>query len=381
MKVDILIRGGRVMDPARGVDAQGDVAVVGNRIVPLPDGPVEAGQVVDASGCMVFPGLVDFHTHLFYSGGVTPIKPDILLATGVTAAVDAGTSGAANYEAFHRADIVPSYLRIKSFVNVHSAGLPDEWMPENIDPRYYNEKELRRVVDRHGDDILGLKVRLAGELCDSIEPLKATIALAERVGGGLKVCVHVTNSPCTMEQIAELLRPGDVFCHMYHGRRDTILDLRGKVWPGLLRARERGVVFDMSHGKGNFSHAVALQAVREGFWPDVITTDTGDFKVYISLWARSLPFIMSKMLAMGMDLRSILRAVTETPAKLMGLAGTIGTLAPGARADIALFTLEDRRVHYRDSLDTDYYGDKLLVPRFVICDGEYVWGAADFNIA
>ncbi len=380
MTVDIIVRNGRILDPARGLDAIGDIAVSGNRIVELPEGGAEAGQEIDASGCLVLPGLIDFHTHLFYSGGVTPIKPDLLLAMGVTGAVDAGTSGCANYDAFHRCDIVSSHLRIKSFLNVHSAGLPDEWMPENIDPRYFNEKAVRRVVERYGDRILGLKVRLTRELCDGIEPLEAALALADRIGG-LRVCVHVTDAPCSMERIADVLRPGDIFCHMYHGRGDTILDSSGRIWPAVRRARERGVIFDASHGKGNFSHDVALRAIGEGFYPDVISTDIGNFKIYISHWARSLPFLMSKFLSLGMDLPSVLRAVSETPARLMGMAGHIGTLAPGAYADIALFTLEPRRVRYQDFFNTDNYGDQLLIPRFVICDGEYVWGAADFNIA
>lgn len=379
MKPDILIRNGRVMDPARGVDAVEDVAVVGDRIVRVPPGTTEAGQVIDATDCLVFPGLIDFHAHLFHSGAVTPVKPDLLLATGVTAAVDAGTSGCGNYEAFYQADIVPSHLRIKSFIHVSSGGMPDEWMPEDLNPAYFNEAAIRRVVERHRDDILGLKVRMASELCDGIEPLEKTIAIAEKIGG-LRVCVHVTNSPCTMEEIADRLRPGDVFCHMYHGRRGTILDPEGRIWPGVRRARERGVLFDSSHGKGNFSHQVALAAIKEGFWPDFITTDVGDFKIYISHWARSLPFLMSKHLCMGMDFEAVLRAVTVAPAKAMGLAGEIGTLAPGARADIALFKLEDRRVRYQDYFDTAYYGEKLLIPQFVICRGDYVWGAADFNL-
>jgi predicted amidohydrolase len=379
LKLDILIRNGRLMDPARHVDLIADLGVLDNRIVDIPEGAVDAVQTIDATGCLVLPGLIDFHSHFFYSGGVTPIRPDLMLATGVTGAVDAGTSGCANYEAFYKSDIVGSRLRIKSFINVHSAGLPDEWMPENIDPKYYNEKSIRKVKAHYGDAIIGLKVRLASELCDNIEPLKATLGIAERIGG-LRVCVHVTDSPCRMEEIADLLRPGDVFCHMYHGRRDTILNPDGKIWPGLYAARKRGVIFDASHGKGNFCHEVALTAIKEGFWPDVISTDVGNFKIFISHWARSLPFLMSKHLDMGMDLEAVIRAVTETPARLMGMAGEIGTLAPGAYADIALFTIEEKRVRYQDYFNTSFYGKRLFMPQFVICDGEYVWGAADFNI-
>ncbi|MDR1535716.1 MAG: amidohydrolase family protein [Planctomycetota bacterium] len=379
MKLDILIRNGRVFDPSRNLDGIEDIGIVDDRVVGIPEGSVEARQEIDASGCLVFPGLIDFHAHFFHSGGTTPIRPDLMLATGVTGTVDAGTSGCANYDAFYKADIIPSRLRIKSFINVHSAGLPDEWMPENIDPRYYNEKDIRKVKDCHGDDILGLKIRLASDLCSDIQPLKAALALAERIGD-LRVCVHVTNSPCRMEEIADLLRPGDIFCHMYHGRRDTILDPTDEIWPKIRRARERGVIFDSSHGMGNFCHAVALKAIQRGFWPDVISTDIGNFKIYISHWARSLPFLMSKHLDMGMDLTSVIRAVTETPARLMGLAGRIGTLAPKAYADVAIFRLEDRRVRHQDFFNDFFYGRRLFMPRFVICGGEYVWGAADFNI-
>lgn len=378
MKLDILIKNGRVMDPARSIDAEQDVGVVANRIVDVPPGGAEAVQVVDAAGCYVFPGLIDFHTHCYSSGAVTAAKPDLMLATGVTATVDCGTTGCANYEAFYKTDVVNSHVRIKTYLNVYSGGMPDEWIPELIAPKYFNEKAIRAVVDKYGREILGLKVRIAGETCDSIEPLEATLDLAERIGG-LGVCVHVTDAPCSNEDIARLLRPGDVFCHMYHGRRNTILDADGRVFPGIREARERGVVFDMSHGRGNFDNDLAARAMGQGFMPDIISTDMGTYKLYISHWPRSLSFTMSKMLCMGMDLPLVIRAVTATPAKLMGMEGEIGTLAPGAYADIALFTVEERKFRSRDFFNRIYVGDRLFMPKLVICNGDFVWAEADFN--
>ncbi len=378
MNIDILVKNGRVIDTARGVDRVGDVAVSGRRIVPVPSGEFKAEKTVDASGCLVLPGLIDFHTHIFYDGALSSVRPDHLLSMGVTAAVDAGTSGCGTYEAFHNSAVVPSHVRVKSFLNVSSNGQSDEALPENVDPAFYNAHGIGRELERHAGEILGLKLRLGRSLAASAKPLYGSLELAGRMG--LPLCVHVTDSPCPNAEIARALRPGDIFCHMYHGRGATILDENGKALPEVREARKRGVIFDMANGKGNFCHEVAVQAIRDGFLPDVVSTDMTSEKLHFSPYCRSLPSVMSKLLCMGMDLTDLVRATTETPARLMGMAGQIGTLAPGAFADIAVFSLENRQVEHRDFFNKIFVGDRLLLQKLTVSRGDIVFSQADFNV-
>ena len=378
MTIDLLIKNGRIIDPARGIDRVEDVAVSKRHIAALPTEQFKPERTVDASGCLVLPGLIDFHTHIFYDGALTSARPDHMLSTGVTAAVDAGTCGCGTYEAFHNTVVVPGHVRVKSFLNVSSNGQSDESLPENIDPAFYNVHGIERELERHPGEILGLKLRLGRSLAQDKVPLLKSLELAGRLG--IPLCVHVTDSPCTNAEIAESLRPEDVFCHLYHGRGTTILDDRGKVRPEIREARQRGVVFDLANGKSNFCHEVALKAIQDGFCPDVVSTDMTGGKLHFSPYCRSLPFVMSKLLCMGMDLTELVRATTETPARLMGMTGQIGTLAPGAFADIAVFSLENRRVEHRDCFNRLFAGDRLLLQKMTVSRGETVFSQADFNV-
>ena len=381
MVLDFVIQNGLVIDPARNICEVQNLGVLGNRMVAITKDLPDALHRIDASGCLVVPGLIDFHSHIFQSGGITPVRPDLELASGVTSVVDAGTSGCANFDAFYRTDIVNSHVRIKSYLNVCSTGIADEFMPENLEPEFFNQKAIVRVFEKYPSKLLGLKVRMAKDLVKSIAPLEKTLEIARDLGQ-VSVCVHPTNPPESVSSadILDLLNAGDVFCHVYHGRGSTILDCNGRVRSEVYAAKERGVIFDVANGKGNFCHAVANAAIKQGLWPDIISTDLGVDKLYLSLYARSLPYVMSKLYSMGMELNAVIRAVTQTPAKLMGMAGQIGTLAPGAYADIAVFKLIDRPVRYLDFFNEEYIGHKLFVPQLTMSDGEVVYAQADFNI-
>ncbi|GHU27988.1 metallo-dependent hydrolase [Betaproteobacteria bacterium] len=381
MQIDTLIKNGHVIDPARGIDGIRAVGIRGNRIIEIKEQDVSATLVIDASGCYVFPGLIDFHAHLFHGGTIMSINPDFLLCTGVTAAVDAGSSGCATYLAFHQSVIVQSWVRIKTYLSCFTGGMVGAGFPENFDPALFDKAKIAQLVEEYEDNILGLKLRLS--LCNNmskdIKPLEAAIALAEDIGS-ISVCVHVTNPPCAMTDIVNLLRKDDVLCHVFHRTGDTLFDKNVKIPAAFRKARERGVIFDMAHGRTNFSHKVCQDALRESFLPDILSTDMTEDTLFSLNQARSLPFVMSQFLSYGISLTEVVRATTQTPARLMKMEGQIGTLAPGALADVAIFKMTDRKVMYLDKDREKHFGNGLLVPQATISNGLLAFAQIDFNL-
>lgn len=389
MKADYIIRGGRVIDPASGIDETRDVVVRNMRIINPADTPVECSsdRIIDASGMIVTPGLIDYHTHLFYTGSSICIHPDMMLAQGTTAAVDAGSAGSSNYKSFYHSVVNHALIHIKGYMEVFSGGQLDPKLCEDFHPSLYNIDKMERVIEEFRDNILGLKIRLSrGVVPDEsgADYLKAAVELAEEfnshLGTNLRVCVHTTNSPVTAGELADCLRPGDVFCHCFQGAGNPIADEDGHVDEGVLRARERGVIFDAANGRGNFGLKAAKSALAAGFLPDVISTDLTVDKFNMPPYAKNLPLVLSKYLELGLDLTAVLKAVTETPAKLMNMEGEIGTLAPGALADIAIFRLEDREYIQKDFCDDELVCHQILVPQLTMLNGEIQYCQSDFYL-
>ncbi len=217
-----------------------------------------------------------------------------------------------------------------------------------------------------------------GEL--GLEPLLTAVETAECLGHDMRVCVHSTDPPCSSGELLSVLRKGDILCHCYHGTGPCILDEKGYVREAYRDARRRGVVFDMANGINHFCHESALGAIRQGFLPDVISSDMVSFAYGISRRNRSLPYVMSKLMAMGMELTDIIRAVTQTPAELMGMSKEIGTLMTGAWADVAILRVENCPVVFEDAKMQTYRGETLLCPQMTIKNGQVVFFQNKFNL-
>lgn len=378
MKLDFIIRNGHVMDPAAGINQVMDLAIKDNHIVSMPEN-AEAVRIVDASGCYVFPGLIDFHAHVYGSGSNCCVHADYLLATGVTAAVDPGSAGSSNFRSFYAGTVLPSKVRIKSYLCAYGSGQLDYNIIENFDRSQYRYQDIRKLVEAYRDNILGLKIRMSKGVATGIDAMKAVREMADELGIGVNV--HTSNPVVSLREIAELLRKGDIYCHCYHDWGDEcILDEHGHVKDFIWEARERGVVMDAANGRMNFSIDCCKAALEDGFYPDVIATDwTGD-KYNLSSNGKSLTFVMAKYLELGMPLYDVLRCVTETPAKLMKMEGKIGTLQPGAYADVAVFKLIRKEATHRDSKNVPFVSHRLLLPQLVLVDGEPAFCAADFGL-
>ncbi len=228
--------------------------------------------------------------------------------------------------------------------------------------------------------ILGLKLRLSrGIVPDerAEEILRACVELADwlekRTGKPLRLCVHATDCPLPAGELAAMLRPGDIFCHCFQGKGHPILTEDGGIDPGVLEARERGVLFDAANGRGNFSLRVAKAALAAGFLPDIISSDLTVFTYQNSPHVRSLPHVMSKYLSLGLSLPEALRRCTEIPARLLGMEGEIGTLRPGSRADIAVFRLTEQAWEQEDHCGEKIRCEQLLVPQMTFLGGKPVF--------
>lgn len=382
MKLDILIKNGHVIDTKENVDSIKNIGVIGNKVVDVDAQTDEAGYVIDADGCYVFPGLIDFHAHVYYKGSEYGINPDWMLPTGVTSTVDAGTCGYANYEAFNETVRMKSDVRIKSFINMSCAGIYEYGIHPNYNPTLFKEKRLHQIKEKYGDDILGLKIMFSDDIIGEygMKPLLETIKIAERIGN-MAVCVHTTDPASDSFEIAKVLRPGDIYCHCYSGKNKSIIDTNGKVYEDVKRAKERGVIFDAANGRMHFSFNVAEKAIDDNFLPDVISTDAVTQATNVWNYNRNLPFVMSKYLNMGLSLNTVVKCVTETPAKLMKMEGKIGTLKYGAFADVSIFKLESKKVIFDDIAQSGKLeGNMLLMPKMTIADGRVVYCETDFNL-
>ncbi|MBQ9153212.1 MAG: metallo-dependent hydrolase [Solobacterium sp.] len=387
MKVDYIIRNGRVMDPASGTDEIRDVCVRNMHIVSPEQAECDPDRIIDASGMIVTPGLIDYHTHLFHQGSTICIHPDMMIAQGTTAAVDAGSAGTATYEAFYETVVSRCQVHVKGYLTVYSGGQLDPKLCEDFNPELYNLDKMERVIDRYRDNILGLKIRLSkGVVPDETgaEYLKAAVSAADelnrRLGTKLRVCVHTTNPPVNAGQLAECLRAGDIYTHCYQGMGSTVVLEDGTIDPLILAARNRGVIFDSANGKGNFGLECARKAIRAGFLPDVIASDLTVDKFNMPPYCKNLPHVMSKYLELGMDLYDVVRCVTETPAKLMNMEGKIGTLRPGAYADIAVLKLKNIDYVQKDFRNDELTCHQLLVPQMTMLEGEIQYCQSDFYI-
>lgn len=374
--LDLLIKNGHVIDPANHVNGQADIAIYNGRIVPYEPGE-SARHIIDASGKYVFPGLIDSHAHMFQDGTEIGICPDVAyLPTGVTAAIDC-SAGAANYPLFHSSVIARSKVTIKSFLQVCSAGLVTTSYHECIDPAYFNPEKIDRIYHENQDNILGLKIRQSEELTGGlgIRPLKATIEIAEKVG--CPVEVHCTNIPVPTDEILDILRPGDIFEHVYQGVKNTILNEQGTLRDCVPAARKRGILFDTAEGRKHGDFDVMRGAMKQGFVADFCSTDL----VLGSMYRRplfSLPNLMSRYICMGLSMEEVIRMTTERPAKLMKMKGEIGCLSEGARADVALFSWVPCPQTYRDWKGAAFQADRLLRPEMTIKGGQIMYCAPEF---
>ena len=369
-KYDLLLKGGRVIDPSQSFNALADVAIAGGRIAAVARDieAAESERTVPVTGQIVTPGLVDLHTHGF--AGVSHWGLDIdrhCLARGVTTAIDAGTSGSDSFDGFRRLVIEPSRTRILAFLNISRVGLIGQ-PGELVDKRMIDVDSALRVAKAHADVVVGIKVRCSENYSgpNDLEAVQAARTVADQIGKPLMI--HVGNPHTPMEKILELTRPRDIVTHAFRrGGGGGVIGADGHVSDYIRRASARGVLFDVGHGSGSFSFAAAEAALKENFPPATISSDIHAYSALGPVF--DLPTTITKFLHLGLPLEKVIELTTVAPARAIDKSGEMASLKPGSVADVAVFDLVQGDFSLVDSQADIRKAKQKLVPVLTLRQG------------
>ena len=362
---DLLIRGGRVIDPSLRLDAVGDVAVAGGRITAVGQGIAgDAAEVIDATGRLVVPGLLDIHTHYARDRE----GPLVGLAGGVTGWIDAGSGGADQIDgmaAVARSSPQPAGV----LINIGRAGiLPDG---DTMDLRLADVDAATDAVSRHRDVVVGVKVRLTrGVAADDVEVLRRAQEVASSFG--LPVMSHIGQTASPLPVLLDQMKPGDIVTHMFAPPPNSILDDEGRVLPEVLAARRRGIWFDVANGRSRHLLWDTFDAIlATGFWPDTVSTD-GNTTSATAESVIDFPNVLSKFLNLGMTLGEVVGLATVNASRVFPLLRDRGTLNVGAPADIALLEFRDGTFPFVDNYGNTRTGSQRLFPAGTVLGGRLV---------
>jgi dihydroorotase len=372
-KFDLVIRGGDVLDPSQSLRGKRDIGIRYGIVEALePEIPESrALRVLDASGKLVTPGLIDLHTHVYPYGSAIGIPADELVGHQcTTTCVSAGDAGANNFAGFRRFIVAQTRTRLYAFIHIANSGLASFPVAELTNINVADVGVAAKAIAENADIAIGAKVRMSENVIakNGIEPLKRAIAACEKAGTGGHVMVHIggVETRALMSEILDLLRPGDILTHCYTGAPNLAGDFTnivqdGHVLPAALAAKQRGVVFDIGHGGGSFDYTVAEAALAQGCPPDTISSDIHVF----SGNTPGMPYViwvMSKFLGLGFTLDQVVAMATINPAKVISRLPKLGTLQVGAPGDVAIMELVEGPVSFVDTRNNTRSGNAYLKP-------------------
>jgi len=364
-KYDLLIKGGRVIDPSVRLDATRDVAIAGGRIAAVePSIAAGAAETIDARGKLVVPGLIDIHTHT----GRTAESPLLVLRDGVTGWIDAGSQGADRI-----ADIVavarssPQQGRV--LVNIGRAGiLPDG---DTMDLARADVAAARDAISKHRDFVVGVKARLSREVAgtNDFEVLRRSQEVASSFG--LPVMIHMGQTVSPLGKLVDLLKRGDIVTHLFAPPPNAIVDDSGHILPEVLAARRRGVWFDIGNGQTGHMRWDTIGAImKAGFWPDTFSTDWNANSKTTGVV--DLPNCMSKLLGYGMTVSEAIACATVNPSRTFPVFNDRGTLNVGATADVALLELREGTFEFLDNYKGTITGRQRFFPGGTVLAGKRI---------
>jgi dihydroorotase len=378
MKKDLLLRGGRVIDSAQGLDGPLDVLVVDGKIgavgpslAPPPD-----AEVLDVAGKIVSPGFFDMHVHVY--GGLAFADPDSVgVNLGSTSVADAGGAGAYSWDEFKALIVEQARTDVYLYLSLRAGGIFGSYRS------FFDIGDVRSLIDIPVNQMLDIvdanrdvirAVKLGGFESYGVAPMQVAKGMAKILG--LPLYVHIGDlvgkPPETFtDQILDLLEAGDIVTHCFNSNPGNLLGKDGKVLPQALAAQERGVRYDIGFGSFNFSYDVAEQLLAEGILPTTISSDLQQSNVTGPVY--SLTHVMSAMLPLGYSLHDALRMVTVSPAAQLGLADRIGSLRPGMPGDVTVIAVEQGDFVFDDTSGGSRRGQERIVPFVTIKDGEPIW--------
>lgn len=373
--IDILIKGGHVIDAKNNIDASMDVAIADGKILQVSQNiPADnAKKVIDATGYYVAPGLIDLHTHVFvgsksrFADGFNSVSPDdITLKAGITTVVDAGTSGWRNFPVFKENVIDRSKTRVLSFLNIAGSGMTG--FPSEEDVSDMDARMTALVIGQFPDIIVGVKI---GHYRGSEwTPFDRAVQAARTANVPLFVECHLPLLP--LEGILERMESGDIYTHTYCKARDRtcLLDDQGKIRPYVLEAQKKGVRFDVGHGGGMFHFDIAVPLLEQGLVPNSFGSDLHRFSMNSGM--KNMLDIMSKFLIMGMDIEDIVYRATWNSAQSIKRED-LGNLGEGAVADVVVLSIRKGRFGFIDTRGYKLSGDRRLEAELTIREGKVVW--------
>ena len=366
---DLVISGGRVIDPSQSIDRVTDVAFKDGKVAAVGDGlAARAAHVEQAKDRIVTPGLIDLHTHVYWGGTSLGVDPVGLARGGCTTLIDTGSAGPGNYPGFLEHVIKPCPVRIMAYLNVSFAGIygfsKRIMVGESGDLRLMAPLDTVEVARANRDTLAGIKVRVGFHASGNsgLVPLEIARQVADEVD--MPMMVHIDVPPPTLTEVLGLMRKGDVLTHCFRPFPNSPATADGKVREAVHEARARGVIFDIGHGMGSFSFATARTMLKNNFLPDCISSDV--HALCIDGPAFDLLTTMSKFVELGMDFNAIIRSATETPAKAL-LRPDLGTFRTGSAGDASIIEWRKGSFDYVDSTGEHLAGtSRLLADRVII---------------
>src|SRR5882672_8374714 len=364
LKYDLVIANADVLDPSQRLRGKRDIGIKNGQIAALSSTPIavdRSAQRYDAAGKLTTPGLVDLHTHYGPLIGAIGLPADELVPiTATTTGVSAGDAGANNFGALKHWVIGQARTRLYAFVHISSIGLSGGLAPgEMLNIDYANVEACARTLAENPDVVLGVKVRITDSVVgqNGVEPLRRARHAAEMAGKSFRVMCHIGSAPGSLADVLDLLRPGNNIVQ------------NGQLIPAAKAAKQRGVIFDVGHGGGSFDFTVCEPAMMQGCHVDTISSDIHAVSINTPGYP-TLPWVMSKFLALGLPLEEVVQRATLEPAKIIGRVPGLGTLAVGAPADVAIFEYVDGpAVEFVDTRNNTKSGTKKLVPVLTVKDG------------
>ncbi len=365
VKYDLIIRGGRVVDPSRKLNAIRDVAIADGRIVAVGANiSSNATETIDARGKLVVPGLIDIHTHAtrVHDG------PAQCLADGVTGLIDAGSQGADRIgEAIAVARSAPQQCRV--LINIGRAGILPEG--DTMDLTRADVGAAREAIGRNREMIAGVKARLSRDVAgpNDFEVLRRAQEVASSFN--LPVMIHMGQTLSPLPRLLALLKPGDVVTHMFAPPPNSIIDDAGHILPEVTAARRSGVRFDLGNGRtGHLRWDIAERVLQAGFLPDTFSTDwTPEGRATQVI---DFPNVMSKFLMLGMSIDQVVACATVNAARVFPVFRNRGTLKVGAPADVAVLELREGSFEFVDNFENKRTGRQRLFPNTTVLAGKRV---------
>ena len=377
MDHDLILRNGRVLDPGTGRDEVTDIAFAGGKVAAIGAG-LRGKMERDVAGCIVMPGNIDFHTHVYWGGTSISIDADALARRcGTTTWLDVGSAGPGNFPGFRKHVMEVSQTRILAYLHVSHAGIfafsPQIMVGESLDMRLMDTETCARMALANLDLIRGIKVRVGANTsgANGIAPVFHALEAADKAG--LPVMVHIDRPPPRYTDVLKELRPGDTLTHCFKPFPNAPCYADGRVKEACWEARERGVMFDIGHGKGSFDFPVAEAMLAAGFPPDIISSDV--HVLCIDGPAFDNMETMSKFLTLGMPLADIVRAVTVTPAKVLKRPD-LGDLSVGSTGDATVMRIEEGRFTFEDVSGNTRAGRQKFALDSVVVGGA-LWHSAE----